>query len=189
MGQVLQNTPKPQLMTFASSTVMVGFAESAFWLIIPLYATALGYDLISVGTITAIAAGITALGVGHFGALSDRWGRRTSLLASMGLMLAACLLLLLFHSFAALALFGGLFTLGRSAGYMNTRAFTADLASSHHRASALSVHELLITGGRTVGPLVAGILLDSVGATWAFGLLALSTSSVIILLLLSPHKK
>ncbi|MCL6088858.1 MAG: MFS transporter [Candidatus Marsarchaeota archaeon] len=187
MKLVLQQTPKSRLLAFASSTFVDGFGETSFWLLIPLYATSLGFNIVSVGTITAAAAAVTVLGVGHLGALSDRLGRRSSLLVSLGLMLSACLLLIWFHSFIAIALLAGVYALGRSAGYMNTRAFTADLASHSHRASALSVHELLFTAGRTIGPLAAGLMLDSAGAAFAFQAIALVIGANILLLWLLPE--
>jgi len=186
MASIRQAVPGRNLFSFALSTLVNGFCETSLWLIMPLYATFLGYDLASVGLLTAIAAAITVLGVGPLGSFSDSMGRRASLLLSFGLILIASILLTFFHSFEAMALLAGVFALGRSAGYVNTRAYSADLASHEHRASVLSVQELLFTLGRTIGPLAAGLMLDGFGVVFAFQAIAFIVAANMVVLVALP---
>lgn len=158
--------------SFALATFSDGLAETAFWLAFPLFALSLGFDIFEIGAMSGIAAGITALLITRLGDVSDARGRQFSLLLSFALMLSAAVAMVFLHSFVALCLLAGIFALGRSAGYMNTRAIAADMASVGNRASILSVQELFFTGGRAVGPMFAGVIIDSSGAAAAFGAIA-----------------
>ena len=113
-------------------------------------------DLIAVGYSLGLAASVL-----YLGALGDRYGRKMMLLLGLALSVPACLL----AAFAPTdeVLFGARVLGGLSAGmaYPTTLALIAALWSGPGRTKAIALWSALGGAIASLGPLVAGALLES----------------------------
>jgi EmrB/QacA subfamily drug resistance transporter len=113
-------------------------------------------DLIAVGYSLGLAASVL-----YLGALGDRYGRKLLLLLGMALSVPACLL----AAFAPsdVVLFGARVLGGLSAGmaYPTTLALIAALWSGPGRTKSIALWSALGGAIASLGPLVAGALLES----------------------------
>ncbi len=121
------------------------------------------------------------------GTLADRYSRRTLLLvAQSALGVAAVGLWLLWSSGAAapwsitamVALFGAI--AGTSIGAW--QAFVSELVPRHLLLNAVTLNSAQFNAARAVGPALGGLVLGTLGPSWAFGLNALSYLAVLIAL-------
>jgi MFS family permease len=81
-------------------------------------------------------------------------------------------LLPLLHGFGWWALTMGLLGLGTALVYPTLLAAVADVAHPNWRASAVGVYRLWRDSGYAIGALLAGVLADLFGITWAIGVIA-----------------
>ena len=121
------------------------------------------------------------------GTLADRYPRRTVLLvAQSALAVAAVGLWLLWSSGAAapwsitamVAVFGAI--AGTSIGAW--QAFVSELVPRHLLLNAVTLNSAQFNAARAVGPALGGLVLGTLGPSWAFGLNALSYAAVLIAL-------
>ncbi|HAS12372.1 MAG TPA: MFS transporter, partial [Acidimicrobiaceae bacterium] len=121
------------------------------------------------------------------GTLADRYPRRTVLLvAQSALALAAVGLWLLWSSGVAepwsitamVALFGAI--AGTSIGAW--QAFVSELVPRHLLLNAVTLNSAQFNAARAVGPALGGLVLGTLGPSWAFGLNALSYVAVLFAL-------
>jgi MFS family permease len=77
----------------------------------------------------------------------------------------------------------GLLGLGTALVYPALLAAISDVAHPQWRASAVGVYRLWRDGGYAVGAVLAGVLADSLGVSWAIGAIAALTfaSGVVVL--------
>lgn len=111
---------------------------------------------------------VMILGFLYFGAISDRIGRRNTLIISLGGLSICCFFLslasLLGHFFCFTAsnqyvyivvrCLSGLFDCVISI----TQAYVADISSEKERSSCLARLEAVMNAGQCIGPLIAGII-------------------------------
>lgn len=125
-----------------------------------LYLTAEGYSPAAAGT----AAG--AYGVGHLAAsaiggyLTDRIGRRETIVVSMYSAAAAMLALSQASGFVAITFFVFLIGLSSELYRPATSALLADLVPPDQRVAAFAVWRLAVNAGFALGPAAAGFLAD-----------------------------
>jgi EmrB/QacA subfamily drug resistance transporter len=112
-------------------------------------------DLIAVGYSLGLAASVL-----YLGALGDRYGRKLMLLLGMVLSVPACLLAA--YAPTDVVLFGARVLGGLSAGmaYPTTLALIAALWSGPGRTKAIALWSAVGGGIASLGPLVAGALLE-----------------------------
>src|SRR3954453_4493553 len=131
-------------------------------------------DLIAVGYSPGLAASVL-----YLGALGDRYGRKLMLLLGMALSVPACLL----AAFAPsdVVLFGARVLGGLSAGmaYPTTLALIAALWSGPGRTRAIALWSALGCAIASLGPLVAGALLQQ----FAWGSVFLITLPLVVIAL------
>ncbi|HYP22136.1 MAG TPA: MFS transporter [Actinomycetota bacterium] len=125
-----------------------------------LYLTAEGYSAAAAGT----AAG--AYGVGHLAAsaiggyLTDRIGRRETIVLSMYSAAAAMLALSQAQGLAAITFFVFLIGLSSELYRPASSALLADLVPPEQRVAAFAVWRLAVNAGFALGPAAAGFLAD-----------------------------
>lgn len=145
------------------------------WGLFPLFFAAAGLPLAQIGLLAGIYPGVWSVAQLATGALSDRLGRKGMIVGGMLLQGLAIGLLPLEHSFlwwmGALALLG----LGTALVYPTLLAAISDVAHPVWRGSAVGVYRLWRDSGYVVGALLAGILADLFGATWAIVVIAVVT--------------
>jgi MFS family permease len=142
------------------------------WGMFPLFFAAGGLSIAQIGLLAGIYPGVWGTTQLLTGALSDRIGRKGMIVGGMMLQGVAIGLLLLRHGFGWWALTMGLLGLGTALVYPTLLAAVADVAHPDWRASAVGVYRLWRDSGYAIGALLAGLLADLFGVTWAIGVIA-----------------
>jgi MFS family permease len=137
------------------------------WGLFPLFFAAAGLDVRQIGALAAIYPGVWGLSQLGTGALSDRLGRKGLIVAGMWVQAAGIFLLLLTRGFLPWAAGMVLLGLGTAMVYPTLLAAVSDVAHPDWRASAVGVYRLWRDGGYAVGALLAGVLADLLGVSWA----------------------
>jgi MFS family permease len=142
------------------------------WGVFPLFFAAGGLSITQVGLLAGIYPGVWGTTQLLTGALSDRIGRKGMIVGGMMLQGVAIGLLPLLHGFGWWALTMGLLGLGTALVYPTLLAAVADVAHPDWRASAVGVYRLWRDSGYAIGALLAGVLADLFGISWAIGVIA-----------------
>ncbi len=103
-----------------------------------------------------------------YGKLSDMYGRRAILIASIGLTLLASVLCALAHTMLQLILARGLQGLGAGGLLILSQTVIADLVPPRERGRYLGVVTGAMTIGSVIGPVVGGWLTESFSWRWVF---------------------
>lgn len=150
------------LLTFFTLYVsgFVGYTGfSLLFPVMPLYARQLGASLSEVGLVVALGSYVTALLLVPFGALADRIGRRTLLVAGFTVFALAPLLYPLATNPGQLLLFRAVHGLTTAAFVPAVTASIIDLASPSRRGEALGWYTTATQMGFVAGPITGGLLL------------------------------
>jgi len=137
------------------------------------------------------------------GAIADRFNRKIILITTQTLQMLSALLIviLLLSDKIEVWVFIVLSFLVGSAQSLSTPAYLSvlpTLVQREHLANAIALNSTQFNLSRMIGPMVGGALLAFFGATWCFGVNAISYASVIAVLLfitlpkmqsLNPQKK
>jgi MFS family permease len=152
--------------------------DGVAWGLFPLFFAAAGLPLAQIGLLAGVYPGVSAVAQLGTGALSDRVGRKGMIVGGMLLQGVAIGMLPLGHEFlwwmGAMVLLG----LGTALVYPTLLAAISDVAHPTWRGSAVGVYRLWRDSGYAVGALLAGVLAERFGVSWAIvaiaGLTALS---------------
>jgi MFS family permease len=142
------------------------------WGVFPLFFAAGGLSIAQIGLLAGIYPGVWGATQLLTGALSDRIGRKGMIVGGMLLQGVAIGLLPLLHGFEWWALTMVLLGLGTALVYPTLLAAVADVAHPNWRASAVGVYRLWRDSGYAIGALLAGVLADLFGISWAIGVIA-----------------
>jgi MFS family permease len=142
------------------------------WGVFPLFFAAGGLSIAQIGLLAGIYPGVWGVAQLLTGALSDRLGRKGMIVGGMLLQGLAIGLLLLVHGFAWWGVTMVLLGLGTALVYPTLLAATSDVAHPDWRASAVGVYRLWRDSGYAIGALLAGVLADLFGVSWAIGVIA-----------------
>jgi MFS family permease len=145
------------------------------WGVFPLFFAAGGLTLAQIGLLAGIYPGVWGTTQLLTGALSDRIGRKGMIVGGMLLQGVALGLLPLLHGFGWWAFSMGLLGLGTALVYPTLLATIADVAHPDWRASAVGVYRLWRDSGYAIGALLAGVLADLFGVSWAIGVIGAVT--------------
>lgn len=145
------------------------------WGLFPLFFAGAHLNVEQIGVLAAIYPGVWGVSQLVTGALSDRLGRKGIIVAGMWIQAAAIFLVVLNEGFAYWALAMMLLGLGTALVYPTLLAAVSDVAHPDWRASAVGVYRLWRDGGYAVGALLAGVLADALGVTWAIAAIGLLT--------------
>jgi MFS family permease len=156
------------------------------WGLFPLYFGALGLSVARIGVLVALYPAVWGLGQLVTGPLSDKLGRKPLIVGGMFVQAAGIGILLAGDSFSTLAAGMILLGCGTALVYPTLLAAIGDVAHPSWRASSVGVYRLWRDGGYVVGALVAGLLADLLGMTWAIGSVAAITaaSGIVVLLVM-----
>src|SRR5260221_9013539 len=145
------------------------------WGVFPLFFAAGGLSIAQIGLLAGIYPGVWGATQLLTGALSDRIGRKGMIVGGMLLQGVAIGLLPLLHRFEWWALTMVLLGLGTALVYPTLLATVADVAHPDWRASAVGVYRLWRDSGYAIGALLAGVLADLFGVSWAIGVIGAVT--------------
>lgn len=154
------------------------------WGLFPLFFAAGGLGVAQIGLLAAIYPAVWGTAQLVTGALSDRVGRKGLIVAGMWLQGAALVSLPLLRGFGVWALALALLGLGTALVYPVLLAAISDVAHPSWRASAVGVYRLWRDSGYAVGALLAGVLADVLGISWAIvavGALTIGSGGVVLL--------
>ncbi|MGZ3714860.1 MAG: MFS transporter [Ktedonobacterales bacterium] len=153
------------------------------WGIFPLFFAAGGLNVAQIGLLAGLYPGVWGAAQLGTGALSDRLGRKPLIVGGMWLQAAALILLPLTHGFGPWAMAMVLLGLGTALVYPTFLAAVADVAHPSWRASAVGVYRLWRDSGYAAGALLAGLLVDHFGVSWAIaGIAGLTFASGVVVL-------
>ncbi len=141
------------------------------WGVFPLFFAAGGLGIVQIGLLAGIYPGVWGVTQLLTGALSDRLGRKGMIVGGMLLQGVALGLLPLVHGFAWWAVTMILLGLGTALVYPTLLAAISDVAHPDWRASAVGVYRLWRDSGYAIGALLAGVLADLFGVSWAIGVI------------------
>jgi MFS family permease len=142
------------------------------WGVFPLFFAAGGLSIGQIGLLAGIYPGVWGVAQLLTGALSDRLGRKGMIVGGMLLQGMAIGLLPLVHGFAWWGVAMVLLGLGTALVYPTLLAAISDVAHPEWRASAVGVYRLWRDSGYAIGALLAGVLADLFGVSWAIGVIA-----------------
>jgi MFS family permease len=152
------------------------------WGLFPLFFTAAGLPINQIAILSALYPAVWGLGQLGTGALSDHIGRKPLITAGMALQAVGIFLIVATSGFLPWAVGAALLGLGTAMVYPTLLAAIGDVAHPEWRASAVGVYRLWRDGGYAIGALLAGIVADVSGLTWAIGAVGALTlaSSVVV---------
>ena len=153
------------LVTGLGAAMMLARFSEAF---LVLKAADAGFTLTYVPIVMAVMSGVYALSSYPAGALSDRFGRKSLLIAGLGVLIAADLVLAYAAAvpavLAGVALWG--LHMGLTQGLLST--MVADTAAAEFRGTAFGVFNLASGMALLLASLGAGALWDAAGAKAVF---------------------
>lgn len=181
---LLTSWKDPALFSASQAGLVNNLNDGMAWGLFPLFFAAAHLNMEQIGVLAAIYPGVWGVSQLVTGAMSDRLGRKGMIVAGMWLQAAAIFLIVLTQGFASWAVAMMLLGLGTALVYPTLLAAVSDVAHPDWRASAVGVYRLWRDGGYAVGALLAGVLADALGVTWAIAAIGLLTfiSGVIVLL-------
>lgn len=168
------------LVTTATTFLTVGAIQTlvpAFW------EEGLGRSASTVGVPFTLHAAATLAVIWHAGGLSDRRGRKAALVPALALSTVG--IALLGTATSAVALVGLMAVLGVASGYTRPgpTAIVGDVAPAGARGAAVAGYRTAGDIGALVGPIMAGVIAESVGRGAAFlavaGFVALAWALVV----------
>ena len=137
------------------------------WGIFPLYFSAFGLSVERIGILKAVYPASWGILQTVTGPLSDRWGRKGLIVAGMWVQAGALLLTAVMQSFSWWLVASVLLGVGTAMVYPTLIAAVSDASHPSWRARSLSVYRFWRDMGYAIGALVAGIIADLFGASWA----------------------
>lgn len=175
-----------QLLSASQAGFMTNFKDGMAWGLFPLFFTAQGLNLASVGTIIAVYPGAWGLLQLISGPLSDRIGRKW--LITLGMLIQGGSILWIVSLQGYVHWLVGAFCLGLGTAlvYPTLQAAVTDLSRAEWRASALGVYRFWRDLGYAAGALVSGLLADALGISISMhlvGFLAIASGLVILVVL------
>jgi MFS family permease len=141
------------------------------WGLLPLFFAAQGLTIAQIGLLAGIYPGVWGVTQLLTGALSDRIGRKGMIAGGMMLQGIAIGLLPFTRGFAWWAVDLILLGLGTALVYPTLLAAISDVVHPNWRASAVGVYRLWRDSGYAIGALLAGVLADLFGVSWAIGVI------------------
>ena len=155
----------------ASLCVATAFASTATTMLVlavPLLALEFGMGATGVGLIVSSAFVLPLVLAVPFGRVVDRFGARAVLIAGFVTFLVALGPAVATPGLATLVFGYVVATLGQLASVVASQALVADLGQGTGREAAYGWWTTSVAGGQFVGPLVAGIILDTLTRSMVF---------------------
>jgi len=160
------------LFSVSQAGLVNNLNDGLAWGLFPLFFAARGVSLVQIGLLAGIYPGVWGTAQLLTGALSDRLGRKGMIAGGMMLQGIAIGLIPFTQGFMWWAVDLILLGLGTALVYPTLLAAVSDVAHPAWRASAVGVYRLWRDSGYAIGALLAGVLADLFGVSWAIGVIA-----------------
>jgi MFS family permease len=141
--------------------------DGMIWGLLPLFLLGYGVPLERIAILTALYPAVWGIGQLFTGALSDRWGRKGLIVAGMAMQTVGIGFVVTGRSFGAWTVGVFLLGLGTAMVYPTLLAAISDVAYPTWRGSAVGVYRLWRDLGYAIGALLAGLLADALGISFA----------------------
>jgi MFS family permease len=145
------------------------------WGVFPLYFAAAGLSTKQIGFLVAAYPAMWGVGQLATGALSDRLGRKWLIVAGMLLQAGGLGFIALVHTFWPWFVGAVVLGVGTALVYPTLLAAVGDVVHPSYRATAVGVYRLWRDSGYAVGGILAGVLADVFGITFAIGAVGVLT--------------
>ena len=178
MGQLLSNVP---IVATSLCEAAQYFAFGAVETFFPLYAIEKGMNASQVGILFSAQILAIAFTKPLMGRLSDRHGRKTSIILGLVFSSAAVACIPVATGFVAFGLILMAFGLAMAVVTASTAAMVADLSREGSYGSSMGVLSSIMDVGHAAGPVVAGIVVAGWGYGANFTLVACITIATAIL--------
>lgn len=142
------------------------------WGLFPLYFASAGMSLGQIGWLAAIYPALWGIGQLFTGGLSDRIGRKGLIVAGMWIQALGIAVTAASHQFWGFAAGAVAMGLGTAMVYPTLLAAISDVAHPNWRASAVGIYRLWRDSGYAVGAIIAGVIADALGMSWAIWVIA-----------------
>jgi MFS family permease len=171
-----------RLFAVSQAGLVNNLNDGMAWGLFPLFFTAVGLPIEQIAILSALYPAVWGLGQLGTGALSDHVGRKPMITGGMAIQGLGIFLIVATSGFAPWAVSAILLGLGTAMVYPTLLAAIGDVAHPEWRASSVGVYRLWRDGGYAIGALLAGIVADLLGLTWAIAAVGVLTvlSSVVV---------
>ena len=173
------------LTTAGAAMVALSVLRTSRRLIVPLWGAYIGLDVVEIGLVAGLTAGMEIVMFLPAGIVMDRFGRRFAAAPATLLLAVGLAATPLTHSFAALLAVGLIGAVGNGLGSGINMTYGADLAPPGRTGQFLGIWRLISDIGSVVGPTVAGVAaaaLSLAGSALAVGVLGLAGAVAFALL-------
>ena len=166
-------------IVLATTIAASAFTIQIFLPALPAVQAAFGVSAAEVQLTVSLPLFVTALATLVYGPLSDRFGRRPSLIGGMVLFFAGTVLCLFANSIVTLVLGRFIQALGSAAGVVIARAAVRDLYGRERAAAVLAGLIAVMVVAPMIAPTLGGFLVDGFG--WRGNIAATVIFAVILL--------
>jgi MFS family permease len=176
-AQILLITSWKDRALFASSQagMVNNLNDGMVWGLVPIFLAGAGLPLAKIGMVAAVYPGVWGISQLFTGALSDRLGRKWMIASGMWIQALGIGLFVVGRDFLPWISGSVLLGIGTALVYPTLLAAVSDIAHPEWRASAVGVYRLWRDAGYAVGALLAGILADTLGISFAMLVIAALT--------------
>jgi MFS family permease len=167
----------PTLSAASQAGLVNNLNDGMAWGLLPLFYASHGLAVAEVGILAAAYPAVWGIAQTGTGALSDRIGRKGLIVAGMLLQAGAIGLIAAASTFGVWLVAAALLGLGTAMVYPTLLAAVADVAAPSWRGAAVGVYRLWRDLGFAVGAIVAGVLADRAGVTFAIAAIGVITAA------------
>jgi len=170
----------------ALATALRGISSTVLMTFLPVYAVLNGVELPEVGTISAIASGISVAVIPVAGAGADVLGRRVMLVISTVLLAVAAVVPLLLSGYLGVLVSYILFYASLNTWVPARAATVADQVGAETMGSSFALISMSFQASRIATPYVAGLLIKNFGYGLVFAIssaVALGAGAVVVALI------
>ena len=169
------------LLLLAACSALGPIATNLYLPALPGVREYFGATVAEVQATFSISLATFALGILAWGPISDRFGRRTAILAGLSIMLCGSIASVFAQSLEWLIAGRALQAFGVATGLVTARAIIADLFPAERMARMLALLTMVAVLGNSLAPVLGGFLATGFGWRAIFAALALATSIVALI--------
>jgi MFS family permease len=173
----------PTLFSVSQAGLVNNLNDGMTWGLFPLFFAAYGLRVDQIGVLAATYPAVWGISQIATGSLSDRWGRKWLIVCGMWIQAIGIFLIALApwftrapsDNFSWWMIGAILLGAGTALVYPTLLAAIGDVAHPDWRASAIGVYRFWRDLGYAVGAILAGVVADFLGLTWAIVVIGILT--------------
>jgi MFS family permease len=156
---------QPDARRFLLVTLVGGAATSLWWIDFNLYLRALGFDAPGIGIVATVSSTAAALAAFPASSLSDRVGRRVTMIAGATLGLVAVAGLIAFSDPAWVLVLAAAYSMGNQAVQVVAVPYMSEHSLPEHRSELFALQYATVTATNIVAAALGGIVANGVAST------------------------